>query len=170
MTKKEIQNYIGVDYVVTKIIEDDNDLFAFYVSKEFEESGGNDKYALIGIGPFYLNKKNSEKRLLGAMEFHEEFSDRKIITDNTDLEEVAPNLDQIIERIRIRKHINGDEFELIMNYLNIDLYQISISSDDFVNETIESPNSDDIIKFINVFKKAELVFTQKSPNRIILKN
>jgi len=170
LTNKEIQNYIGKDYVVTKIIEDENELFAFYVSKEFEKSGGNDRYALIGVGPLYFNKKTLEKRLLGAMEFHEEFGDRKIIQENIELNETEQNLDQIIENIKKRKHINGDEFELIMNSLNIDLYRVMIYSNDFVNEIIESPNSDDIKKFRKVFEKAEMEFTQESPNKIFLKN
>lgn len=170
MTKEEIQQHLGADYVVTQIIEDENELFAFYVSKKFHDTNGNDNYALIGVGPFYFNKKTNEKKLLGAFEFHEEYFDRKLIQDNIQSEDIKPDLNEVIENIKQRKHINDDEFEIIMTSLNIDMYSVTISSDDFIHETIESPNSEDIDKFCLVFEKAQMKFKRETAHKIILKN
>ncbi len=168
MTEQEIKDYLGTDLIVKEIVEDENELFAFYVSKQFEESGGNDRYSLIGVGPFYYNKRTQEKRVLGAMGFHEEYTDRKIIQDN--LITYESSFDEVVEKIKKRKHVNEDEFEIIMNSLNIDLFKVSIYTSDFMYETIESSEVSDMDKFRKVFEQAQLEFTQDSPNKIILKN
>ena len=170
MTKKEIQDYLGSDYVVKDIVEDKNELFAFYVSREFEESGGNDRYMLVGSGPFYFNKKTQEKRRLGVVEFHDHFIEKKIFKENSVFDYTEPSLEEVIQKAKKRKYINFDEFEIIMNSLGIDLHRVSISSSDLIHETIESPNDDDITKFRKIFEEVELEFKQESPNKIILKN
>jgi hypothetical protein len=169
MTRKEIEKFLGDDFVVKDILEDEKELFAFYVSKEFEESGGNERYALIGIAPFYFNMLTQEKRRLGAFEFHSNFASKKIFNDrNKDL--VEPTLEEVIQTIKNRKHINGDEFELIMNKMSIEFLRVSFTSTDFIHEVIESPEPKDIDKFKLIFERAGLEFVRESPNKIIVKN
>ncbi len=169
MNRDVIQQILGNEFIVKDIIEDEKELFAFYVSKEFEELADNDNYSLIGNGPFYFNKITQEKRRLGAMEFHEQFISKELFKTKL-LGRDSTSLKEIILAIESKKHINGDEFESIMTEMNIDPLRVSISSEDFVHEIIESPQSEDIDKFKEIFEKANLEFVRESPNRIILKN
>lgn len=169
MNREEIKTFLGKKFIIKDIVEDEKELFAFYVSKEFEESGGNDKYALIGVGPFYFNKQTQEKRKLGAMEFHTNYINKDIFRiKGGNITE--PSLEDTIKSIKSRKHINGDEFEIIMNKMKIDFLRVSISSLDCIHEIIESPEPNDIDKFKQIFEKSELEFVHESPNKIILKN
>lgn len=169
MKRKEIEIFLGDNLVVTDIYEDEFEVFAFYTSKQFIESGNNDKYAMIGIGPFYLNKKTQEKRKLGAMEFYSQFSDRTIFKNKLN-DIIQITFEATLQNIKTKKHINFDEFEIIMNKMNIDIFRVSISSNDLIHEIIESPDPEDLDKFMHIFEKTELNFVRESLNKLILKN
>ncbi|MGB3464928.1 MAG: hypothetical protein WBA74_06655 [Cyclobacteriaceae bacterium] len=165
INKEFFQKFIGEDFVIKEIIKDVDGIYAFYVSREYEESKGRDIFNLIGLGPLYYDLKTKECVKLSSTEFyrdhqHKEIFSKQFLRDSDDYR-------LMIERIKARKYINGDEYEIFMNQNNISFGDVLISSD-FENEYISSKNKYVIKKFQDFLKLCNLSFRMEGENKIIV--
>lgn len=123
----------------------------------------------IGHGPFHLNKISKQYQLLGVVEYVEGHSQKELLQKSFP-DTTEPTLSEVYENIRKRKHINMDEFELIMISLDIDMYKVNFMSDDMIHEQITSDNPAFIQLFEEVFMATGMEYVRESSNKIILTN
>lgn len=168
MNKIEIEKILGNDFVVESIVEDEKDLYAFFVSKQYWESGGNDRYALLGVGPFYYDKIAKSYRTLDIGEYVGAHFQKELMKNyRATHKKIA--LEEVYEAIRKRRHINSDELELIMDEFGIRVFEVEILAEGlslFISSKIKA----NINIFEKVFQATKMDYVKNSDYKITLDN
>lgn len=155
------------EIIPRKFVEHNNSIYIFYVSKKYLESGFDDRYRVIGLGPILYNKIDGTFKKLSYLEFLNEHFDANIFEEYTE-EDISFN--EVKSNFIERGHINFEEFELIMTALNIDMHAVLFITEDDRFIEIKSENKDYITKFIIFFGETGFEVEIKSDNQITLDN
>ncbi|MFK7969511.1 MAG: hypothetical protein AB8F95_04045 [Bacteroidia bacterium] len=161
------QEIVGPAFVVTKVIEVADRQYAFYVSKEFHDSGGNDTYALVGHGPLLFDKKTNVVTRLGSEEF---FKEHLPLLDSKRTPALTPDISQIKENAQHRKHLNMDEIEHVFNFFGLRFEEVNIYTKDDIDVIFESSNIDYLKVLATFFQSIPLPFKFESDSKLVLIN
>ncbi|GAL85773.1 hypothetical protein MYP_3002 [Sporocytophaga myxococcoides] len=151
-----------------EILDNEDSIYVFYVTKELYESGFHEKHRSVGGGPLFYNKNTGELKNLGSWEFIEQHLSKDIFK-NRDQNNLK-GLEEIISDVKKRKHVNSDEWEFIMVNLNIEFDDVNYETDDLVHLNITSKNLLYIELLKGFIERTGLNYVQESPNKIVLYN
>ncbi|UOQ73162.1 hypothetical protein [Hymenobacter cellulosilyticus] len=169
MEKDFWEQILGEKYVVRDVVDAKENIYIFFVSKEYHESGGNDQFLLIGSGPLCYNKSTRTHKILGVVDYIENHSHIDEIQKYFK-EEPVPSLDEIIRSVKARQHLNFDELEYVMNHLGIDYEFVEIRSNDLIHEYFNSSKSEYILLFRKFLDEAGLAYEVVNNNSLVFKN
>lgn len=113
-----INKLLGSDFKLINTVEFDGDLFVFYKYKDSPDNPFNDERlnTVSGQGPIRINLKSKDFEFMNIYDFYSKYGDNEVIFPTKN--EVI-DLDRIIFNIKNRKHINSDEFHLLLDYYKL---------------------------------------------------
>ncbi|WP_405371103.1 hypothetical protein [Nonlabens sp. Asnod2-A12] len=131
-----LNDIIGTNNVITKVVRDEENKcsYYFYSSKKYIQSNFNDRFILIGTGPV-LVKDNGQIIELSSFDFYNDHANKEIFSKIVK-EQESHSFNEVIANIKLRKHINGDEFEFFMDHFNLEHHRLSMESDDLIYEKV----------------------------------
>jgi len=166
MNKSDLDKFLGSEMVITDIFEDDLSIYAFYTSKTFYDTD-NDLYKPIGIGPLFYDKKKNQLLKLGSLEFYQDHSHKDIFKEKMNNTE-SIDYKTLINKINKRNRVNFEEYEYIMNFLDIPFDEIMIYSEDFESTFIESEKEKYLDLFEEFFNETNIKVNRINLKRLII--
>nr|WP_315258662.1 hypothetical protein [uncultured Flavobacterium sp.] len=171
LVQEMINNFVGSEYVINKLVDSSKYLFITYKHKHFYED--DERGQLIGPGPIVYNKETKEYKTSGSGDFVcGEYSG--FLNENEESNEENISVEKIKNGILRRKFVNDDDIwnlETIYKMENGDFnshmtknrnYNLSLHSI-YCSENIES------IKYFEKFWiKLGLKYEVTNPNEIVL--
>jgi|SRR6218665_1133889 len=147
-----IESVLGQELEIVRIVDYDGFCYVFYKPKSFSNPYKDERLNIISShGPLKINKISKDYQFTNAYEFLNEFGDNKLFFP---LDPIKPNLDNVIKNITLRKRINWDDFDLLLETNQIpsqmaDMY--SINKRDIIEMDVENEFVKDcIIYFLNL--------------------
>ena len=171
LVQEMINNSVGSDYVINKIIDSSKFLFITYVHKDFYEDDERGK--LIGSGPIVYNKKTKEYKISASGDFvigkYSEY-----LNENVESNEEQISVEKIKNDILKRKFVNDDDIwnlETIYKMKNGD-FNSSMTKNRNYNLSLHSIYCSENIESIKYFKNFWIELRLESevinPNEIVL--
>lgn len=120
------EKLLGPDMVVDEIFQSGKHFYVFYYSRKYYESGFDDRYKFVGVGPLLYNTEDETYRKLGIVEFFETHYDPNIFPEKKEF----ITLEEVKNKIRNRGSINFSELEEFMNQVGIDSSEVLFLSND----------------------------------------
>lgn len=163
-----INQILGKDFEIIRKVEYNEFIFIFFKPKGYSNPYKDERLNLISNqGPLKINKKTKEYEFTHIYEFYSEYADNKIIFPNK--KEVDLNWEEVVYNIKMRKHFNWEDFDLLLKHNNIpldnfDIY--SLNSRDTVEIEIKSDEAIDcLLKFLS---EVEARYIKKSHNHFLI--
>jgi len=172
LVQEMINNSVGSNYVINKLIDSPKYLFITYKHKHFYEDDERGK--LIGPGPIVYHKETKEYKTSGSGDFVCGEYYAESWNENKESNEEAVSVEKIKNTILRRKFVNDDDIwnlESIYKMENGDFnshmtknrnYNLSLHSI-YCSENIES-----IKYFEKLWIKLRLKYEMINPNEIVL--
>ncbi|MEA9414467.1 MULTISPECIES: hypothetical protein [unclassified Flavobacterium] len=163
-----IEKILGEDFEILRRVDFNDLIFIFFQERGYSNPYNDERLNLIsGRGPLKINKKTKEYEFTNVYEFYSEYGDNELICPKEN--KTVVDWDKVLSNIKNRKHINVDDFILLLehNNLSIDTFDIYSKKPPEIYD-IEVKSDDDASFLVEFLKLVNANYLKKSNNHFVI--
>lgn len=144
-----INRILGDTFEIIRRIELNDSIFIFFHEKAYNNPFNDERLNLIsGQGPLKINKKTKEYEFTNVYDFYSEYGDNELFFPKQN--KISDDWDKVLLNIKNRKHINVEDFMLLLEHNNLPvdtfdiyskippkIYDIEVKSDNAIKCLVE---------------------------------
>jgi hypothetical protein len=147
-----IKSILGENFEIIKIIDYKEDVFIFFEEKSFSNPYNDERKRVISnLGPLKINKSSKKYSYTNIVEFIEEYGNNEIFFPKEN--NIIVDWYKVVNDIKLRKYVNWEDFDLLLEYENLQLNSFdiySINKRDFVEIEVKGVEANKcLISFLN---------------------